>query len=221
MGLQHVPARESLPEVLPSTRLFLIRHAEVEARYQGIFGGAIDMDLSPRGHEQAQALAQYLRRTKFDIVYASPMRRVQQTLAPALANGIPAPIIREEFREMDFGVWTGLAWEETQTRFGISAWSWLDQIEAGAIPKAETGPGLRARVEPPLHDLLRRHSGQTIAIFCHGGIIRVILSILLQLPLARTAMFEVDYASITRVLWPAAHPRLELANFTPWRDLPS
>ena len=221
MGSLHVTPAESLPEVLPSTRLFLIRHAEVEARYQGVFGGAIDMDLSPRGRQQALALAGYLRLISFDAVYASPMKRVQQTLAPVAANGIPSPIVRPEFREMDFGIWTGLAWEETQTRFGISAWSWLDQIEAGAIPKAENGATVRARVEPPLHSLLRSHSGQSIAIFCHGGIIRVILSILLQLPLPRTAMFEVDYASITKVLWPAAKPRLELVNFTPWRDLPS
>jgi len=221
MGSLHVSPTESLPEVLPSTRLFLIRHAEVEARYQGVFGGVVDMDLSPRGRQQAQALADYLRRVRFDAVYASPMKRVQQTLAPVAANGIPAALVRPEFREMDFGIWTGLAWEETQTRFGISAWSWLDQIETGAIPKAETGEMVRARVEPTLHALLRSHSGQGIAIFCHGGIIRVILSILLQMPLPRTAMFEVDYASVTQVLWPAAKPRLELVNFTPWRDLPS
>ena len=30
--------------------LHLIRHAEVEARYQGVFGGVIDMNLSPLGH---------------------------------------------------------------------------------------------------------------------------------------------------------------------------
>ena len=221
MGSLHVSPAESLPEVLPSTRLYLIRHAEVETRYQGVFGGVVDMDLSPRGRQQAQALADYLRRVRFDAVYASPMKRVQQTLAPVTANGIPAPLVCPEFREMDFGIWTGLAWEETQNRFGISAWSWLDQIEAGAIPRAENGEMVRARVEPTLHALLRSHSGQGIAIFCHGGIIRVILSILMQLPLPRTAMFEVDYASVTQVLWPAAKPRLELVNFTPWRDLPS
>jgi broad specificity phosphatase PhoE len=221
MGSLHVSPAESLPELLPSTRLFLIRHAEVEAAYQGVFGGVIDMELSPRGHQQARALATYLRRVTFDAVFVSPMKRVQQTLAALAANGIASPIVRTEFREMDFGIWTGLAWEETQTRYGVSAWSWLDQIEAGAIPRAETGDQLRARVEPPLHSILRAHSGQCIAIFCHGGIIRVMLSILLQLPLARTAMFEVDYASVTQVLWPAAKPRLALVNFTPWRDLAS
>ena len=31
------------------TRLYLLRHGEVEARYHRIFGGRIDMELSPRG----------------------------------------------------------------------------------------------------------------------------------------------------------------------------
>ena len=29
------------------TRIYLLRHAEVETRYQRVFGGRIDMDLSP------------------------------------------------------------------------------------------------------------------------------------------------------------------------------
>jgi broad specificity phosphatase PhoE len=75
-----------------AARLLLIRHAEIETRYQGIFGGRIDMELSPRGHEQAAALAKYLHRKPLGAIYASPMKRVQQTLAPLLANGAPKPI---------------------------------------------------------------------------------------------------------------------------------
>ena len=35
------------------TRLLLLRHGEVEDRFHRVFGGRIDMDLSPRGHQQA------------------------------------------------------------------------------------------------------------------------------------------------------------------------
>ena len=68
------------------TRLFLLRHGEVEARYHRIFGGRIDMELSPRGHEQAKALADYLATTHFHSIYVSPMTRAQQTLAPLAAQ---------------------------------------------------------------------------------------------------------------------------------------
>ncbi len=82
-----------MPSVTP-TRLLLARHAEVEVRYHKIFGGKIDMNLSPRGHEQAALLAKFLRTRQLDAVYASPMKRVQQTLAPFLNNGAPCPDYR-------------------------------------------------------------------------------------------------------------------------------
>ncbi len=75
------------------TRLLLIRHAEVELRYQSVFGGRIDMNLSKRGHVQAKTLAKFLRDKKFDAIYASPMKRVQQTFAPSRKHHPVKPII--------------------------------------------------------------------------------------------------------------------------------
>lgn len=201
------------------TTLLLIRHAEVEASYQGVFGGRIDMDISPRGHEQATALANYLRRKKFDAIYASPMKRVSQTLAPYLVNGAPKPVVMHNLYEVDFGDWTGLTFAEVQERFGARASSWLDQLAAGTIPNAETATGYRARIEPCIREILGRHGGQRVGVFCHGGVIRQILAILLDLPLPKTAGFEIDYTSITEVEIHPHRAEVQLLNFTPWRDL--
>src|ERR1700761_3827532 len=94
------------------TTLFLLRHAEVEVRYHKIFGGTIDMELSPRGHEQAAALAHYVRLKQFDAIYASPMKRAQLTLAPAMTGRNLTPVTLPGLREVDFGAWTGLSWEQ-------------------------------------------------------------------------------------------------------------
>lgn len=202
------------------TRLFLIRHAEVEARYQNIFGGRIDMDLSPHGHEQARALAGFLGRLPMDALYDSPMKRVQQTLAPWLNNGAPGPVTLPGLREVDFGDWTGLGWDAVRERFGHSAWDWLHCLARGDVPNAETGASFRARVEVCVQQALREHPGGSIAIVCHGGVIRMILAIVLDLPLTQTASLAVDYASVTRVALTTPRPQLELLNFAPWRALP-
>jgi len=198
--------------------LWLIRHAEVERRYQGIFGGQIDMDLSPRGHEQAAALAAYLHHHRFEALYASPMKRVQQTLAPARLNGIPTPTILPGLKEVDFGEWTGLSWDQVQEKFGVGATSWLTQLEAGTIAGAESAAALQARLEPCLRQILAGHPGQRVAVVCHGGVIRMLLAMLLGWPLSRLAAFEVEYASITQVVWRGQEARLHLLNFAPWRD---
>jgi broad specificity phosphatase PhoE len=203
------------------TRLLLIRHADVEVRYQGVFGGRIDMDLSPRGHEQAAALARYLHSQPVSAIYASPMKRVQQTLVPVLENGAPKPVVMPDLREVDFGDWTGLGLEQVQEKFGVSASAWLEQLAGGGIANAECGETFRERVEPCLERILAEQSGPQVAIFCHGGVIRMLLSILLRWPLASMAMFEIEYASLTQVVLRPNKTRLQLLNFTPWREMAS
>ncbi len=211
------------------TSLYLLRHAEVEPRYQRVFGGRIDMDLSERGHEQASALANYLGNRRFDAFYASPMKRVQQTLKPFQASPTnpgatttaphPAPVILPGLREVDFGDWTGLGWEDVRTRFQVSAFQWLHLLEQAAIPNSECAGTFRSRVEPCVRQILADHPGQSVAVACHGGTIRMILSILLDVPFSKTAAFEIDYASLTVVQHTAHKTEIQLLNFTPWRDL--
>jgi broad specificity phosphatase PhoE len=205
-------------EPLPATRLLLIRHAEVEARYQGVFGGRVDMNLSPRGREQAAALARYLHTKPLAAIYASPMKRVQQTLAPLLVNGTPRPTILPDLREVDFGDWTGLSWRQVQEKFGITDHSWLERLECGGIANAECGETFRERVEPCLERILAAHPGEQVGVFCHGGVIRMLLGLLLRWPLSSMARFEIEYASVTQVSYLPHKRRLQLLNFAPWRD---
>jgi len=219
-------ARSAVTESLklyhePPAILWLIRHAEVDHKYQRVFGGRIDMELSARGHRQAAALAGYLVGKGLDAVYASPMRRVQQTLAAFQGNGMPKPSVLAALREVDFGDWTGLAYTEVRSKFGVSPDTWLTQLECAGIDKAECASSLRARLEPCLHGILLKHRGQQVALFCHGGVIRVLLAILLGWPLSQLAAIEIDYASVTQVVWSNLSPRVQLLNFCPWRDLPS
>jgi broad specificity phosphatase PhoE len=202
-----------------TTRLLLVRHAEVEARYQRVFGGAVDMDISPRGHEQAATLAKFLHARPFDALYASPMKRVQQTLAPLLQNGVPRPTILTGLREVDFGDWTGHGWDAIREKFGVSAFTWLEQLESGTIPNAENIVTYRERVAACLKEILTSRDGKTVAVFCHGGVIRMMLSILLDLPLPRMSAFEIEYASVSEIEIKPHRVEIQLLNFTPWRDL--
>jgi broad specificity phosphatase PhoE len=202
-------------------RLFLFRHGEVEDRYHHIFGGSrIDMELSPLGRRQADRLAEYLSKTQFDAIYCSPMKRARQTLVP-LASIRPVTIeFLDALHEVDFGDWTGLSWKQVMEKYKISAFEWLDKLEQANIPGAESASEFRARVEPCLQHILGRHPTGNVGIVCHGGVVRMILSILLQVPITRMAGFDVEYASVTIVKYVPNRVEAQLINFTPWRDLP-
>lgn len=205
----------------PTTRLLFLRHAEVEAAYHRVFGGRIDMALSPLGHEQARALAEYVvRKFPVDALYASPMQRVRLTLAPLLQR-CPhlQPVTQDGLREVDFGAWTGLRWEEIKTRFGVTAFDWLDHLERGTMPEAEPEELFRGRVEKVLRLILAEHPGKTVAVACHGGVIRMALAILLELPLHKMTHLEIDYASLTWIDCIGRKREMQLQNLTPWRDL--
>lgn len=209
----------SLPSSTVSS-LWLVRHAEVEARYQRVFGGRIDMNLSPRGQAQAARLSDYLKNHSLHAVYTSPMKRVQQTFEPLRQGGAPEPMVMPEFREVDFGDWTGHSWEEVQEKFGVSPYHWLDQLDREGIRNAESAGKLRQRVQPALEHVLRSHPRQQVAIVCHGGVIRMILALLLGLPFKSMSMFEIEYASLTRLGFERGQVQLHLLNFSPWKDLP-
>ncbi len=176
------------------------------------------MELSPRGHEQAASLGKYLRNKKLDAVYASPMKRAQQTLAQLMTGRDCEPVVMAGLREVDFGDWTGLSWEEVKAKFGIHPIQWLDQLEQATIPSAETSETFRGRVEPCLRQILGMHPGQNVAAVCHGGTIRMMLSILLGIPLGKMAGFEIEYASMTEVRCSPGRAEVHVLNLVPWRD---
>lgn len=204
------------------TQLYLIRHSEVEERYHKVFGGCrIDMALSDLGKQQAVALADWLDDTQLDAVYASPMLRVQQTMAPLLERRGMTPTILPDLREIDFGDWTGHTWDGVQANFGISAFDWLEVLDTTGIANGESAQHLVARVKPCLIQVLNESPHRKVAIVCHGGIIRVILSLLLDLPLTRMAHFSIEYGSVTVVeLQPERKHavEIELLNLQPLKD---
>ncbi len=177
------------------------------------------MELSPRGHEQAAALATYLHHKPFDTIYASPMKRVQQTLVPFLQPRATKPVVLPNLYEVDFGDWTGLNFEAVKLKYGYRAHEWLKQLDRGAIPNGENIVAYRARIDACLQAILAGRSGQTAAVFCHGGVIRMLLSLLLNLPFSEMDRLEVEYASITSVVIKPERTRIQLLNFTPWRDI--
>jgi broad specificity phosphatase PhoE len=202
-----------------AARLFLIRHGEVEETYHQVFGGSrINMGLSAVGHDQAAALGQWLSAQNISAIHASPMLRVKQTMQPFVSQSGLMPMLHDGLREMDFGAWTGHHWQSIQDTFGVSAYDWLEVISRGELPEGESAAHLSARVLPALEQIMQGADGQNVAIVCHGGIIRVMLAALLDVPLTKMGRVEIDYCSVTEISLREQRPLLvELMNFCPWR----
>jgi broad specificity phosphatase PhoE len=70
----------------------------------GLASGHTDTDLSPRGERQAIELGERRRDDRFDVVYASDLRRSWRTAEVAFATSSIAVVRDARLRECDYGL---------------------------------------------------------------------------------------------------------------------
>ena len=154
------------------TELALIRHAESAWNAEGRWQGHGDPPLSPRGREQAAALAAELAPLRFELVVTSDLARAIETGA-ALARALGVdPLACAGLRELDLGGWTGLTRGEIAAR-DPEALARFDSGDAAApAGGAETRAALARRAQASLATLRSRHPARRIALVTHLGVIR-------------------------------------------------
>ncbi len=156
-------------------RLVLIRHAATRMNDMKRLQGRTDPPLSPRGRDQALALASDLDRLLGceARIWTSDSRRARETADLALGGRIQRSDRR--LREYHFGAFEGATYEENVRRHGLRFHRWIDDPARWPPPGGETLQDFQSRVERWLHDA--RVEGEVVAV-THGGVIRVILALL-------------------------------------------
>jgi alpha-ribazole phosphatase len=154
------------------SRVLFIRHAETEMA--GRFCGHSDPELNTQGWMQVAALAQQLSAEPIDTVYSSDLRRARST-AEAIAAVRELPrVLRPALREIDFGQWEGLRWEQIEQLDPEYARRWVALYPHLPAPSGESFQAFEARVLEEVHHLLDDNPGP-IAVVTHGGVLRVVL----------------------------------------------
>ena len=162
-----------------TTTLWLIRHGETDWNVEQRFQGSSDKSLNAHGEAQATCLAPRLVTMSFDALYASDLTRVQQTAHFALDGQTDTLVSDARLRELDFGTWEGLTWQEARDNFGEDFALWADNRELNPHG-GEKMSTVIARVESFLETIKTEHQdAENILIFAHGGVLAVLLCLLL------------------------------------------
>jgi broad specificity phosphatase PhoE len=155
-------------------RLVLVRHAESKGK--GSFVGQKDEPLSAAGRRQLKDLIVKLSEFRFQAAFASDLKRTETT-ARAVVRRLDLELgIRPRLREMHFGRWQGLCWEEIAKRHPRLASLWLKRFPSGHIPGAERFAHFKKRVTSELNDIIAANQGQCVLVVTHAGVIRVALA---------------------------------------------
>jgi alpha-ribazole phosphatase len=158
----------------------LVRHAETAG--QSRFLGQHDAPLSAVGRRQLPALANKLHRYAIDMVYCSDLSRATTT-AGAIARRLDVPVeVRPSLREMNFGRWEGLSWDEVAEQFPRAARRWLNARSSPSVPGGEPLARFKRRTLAELKHIVADNAGTSVAVVTHGGVIRVVVAAVLGIP---------------------------------------
>ncbi len=196
------------------THIIVIRHCEAFGNIMRVFQGRSDGDISENGKAQLEKLAVHMKQFPFDVVYASPLKRAQET-ARAVNQFMNRPFFIEEgLVEIDGGHWEGNKWVDLPKLYPQESGQW--NLEPWNFHPAG-GESMRQvydRIYETVQGLARKHTDQTVVAVSHGCAIRNLLCRVKGYPIERLNEIEwCDNTGINRIDFDEAlQPHLVLEN---------
>jgi probable phosphoglycerate mutase len=182
-----------------STGLCLVRHGETAWNAEGRVQGQLDVPLNETGRVQARAVASVLGYESFAAIYSSDLVRVQQTAAPVAERLGLEVFLDARLRERHYGVFQGMTYAEAKERIpeGYARFRAKDrEYDFG------TGESLGSFNERSLlfiQELVRRHEGEDLLLFTHGGILEMVYRHATGRGLSTPRDFEIPNAALNRI----------------------
>jgi len=178
--------------------ILLVRHAAHVELGKTLSGRRADVALSAAGLEQAAIVADLLGAQPVAAVYSSPRERAWYTARDiAEPHGLKV-WIADGLDEVDFGAWAGRDFAELE---GDPHWrQWNEARSSARCPGGETMAEAVSRAAAAVDDMAAEHSGGTVVAVTHCDIIRGILAHHLGLPLDKLLRFDIDPASVSRLV---------------------
>jgi broad specificity phosphatase PhoE len=163
-----------------TTRLILLRHGEPDETVDGRCYGRLDPGLSQRGREQMRRAWLLLANQCPSAIYSSPSRRAVESAALRPID-VPPPAVDERLREIDFGAFEGLTYDEISVRYPQKYDHWMARPTDVVFPNGENFAAMSARVAQAIEEIRQKHAGETVVTVSHGGPNRVALAQALEL----------------------------------------
>lgn len=202
-------------------KLFLIRHGQTDWNLLGKYQGQTDIPLSDEGMRQTALLVQHFPADTLDVVYTSDLQRAWMTAAP-LAEKFSAPIHAEEaLRELHFGAWEGLTYQEIAEGWPQEVDNLFGAPEKLQIPEGETFLALQQRAMAKIREIRAANEGKHVAVVAHGAITKAILTALLHIPLHYVWTLRQDNTAVNILRFDETFVSVELLNGTAHLDRPS
>ena len=196
----------------------LLRHGDTrlspERRFSGV--GSADPPLSAAGVDQARRAAgsALLRGRAFTEVLTSPMSRCQQTariVAEALGISV---VVDRDLREMDFGLWEEMTFDEVQDRYPVDLERWKQSAMSPPTGSSETLAAVVDRMGTVAAGFASRYAGASVLAVTHITPVKALVAHALGAPPTALFHMELSSACFSRISYTGGDASVRLLNDT-------
>ena len=200
-----------------SVKLFLIRHGQTIWNHEGRYQGNTDIDLNDTGIEQAKLAKAYLKNIDFLNIYSSPLSRAIDTAKIIKGDRNHKIIQCNDLREIEFGKWEGLKFDEINTQYKKEYQGWLDDPFNNGPTGGEKFSALTERVIRCTSRIVKENdsdSTNSVALITHGGVIVALIVYYLQIPPQRWRSVIQRQGAINIITISDGFPYISQINYT-------
>jgi 2,3-bisphosphoglycerate-dependent phosphoglycerate mutase len=180
-------------------QLIIFRHGQSTWNLENKFTGWVDVELSPKGIEEAKQAGLKIKGYHFDFAYASSLKRAQETLKLSLETAQHPPILpiyNLALNERMYGDLQGLDKKETALKYGeeqVKIWRRSFDVPP---PNGESLKDTAARVIPYFENEIapKLKAGKNVVIAAHGNSLRALIMHLEKMSPEQILEFEIGTA---------------------------
>ena len=155
--------------------IYIVRHGQTEWNLLGKTQGHGNSDLTPKGIEQAELLADSMTKYPIDYIYSSDLGRAYQT-AEIIGNKLNIEVERTEaLREMNFGTWEGRIIKDIIEEDPELYKMWRNEPHLAKIPQGETLSQIKERTDAFIKEINEKYDGKHIVLVTHSLCERIML----------------------------------------------
>jgi len=155
--------------------IYIVRHGQTEWNLLGKTQGHGNSDLTPKGIEQAELLADSMTKYPIDYIYSSDLGRAYQT-AEIIGNKLNIEVEKTEaLREMNFGTWEGRIIKDIIEEDPELYKMWRNEPHLAKIPQGETLSQIKKRTDAFIKEINEKYDGKHIVLVTHSLCARIML----------------------------------------------
>jgi len=178
--------------------IIFLRHGQATNNTLRLLAGRTPgVSLTPKGVEQAERIAKFLKPFNISAIYSSPIERAEKTAAIVAKHNSLEYKTDERLIELDMGKFTGMEYDAIFETHGNVFFKFYDGELEIAHNGVETFVQVKNRVLSIVDHVLKEHNDENVLLVTHMDPIKAMISTIMNLD--ANSMFEliIENASLT------------------------